>query len=375
MPEVGEDGQRRLRAARVLVIGAGGLGSPAALYLAAAGVGRLGVVDDDRVEISNLQRQVLFDTSAAGRPKVEVAAERLRALDPGIDVVPIERRLDEDNVTEILDGWDVVVDGSDNFPTRYLVNDGCVLAGIPLAWGAVQRFEGQVSVFAVGDGPCYRCLFPEPPSPGSVPSCAEAGVFGVLPGIVGSLQASQTIQLILDRGDPLVGRFLSFDALRCRFRELRLVRDPGCAVCGDRPTIDRPRAIVAACAPTPAAELEVLEETAETSLMPIPPEISVAQLASWLAEDVPIRLLDVREDWEIRRSRIGDDAIHLPLRELPPRVDDVPRDDVVVVYCHHGGRSAAAVQFLRSQGYDRATNLAGGIDAWSREVDPSVPRY
>ncbi|MEM9558398.1 MAG: molybdopterin-synthase adenylyltransferase MoeB [Acidobacteriota bacterium] len=372
LPEVGVDGQKRLKAARVLLIGAGGLGSPAALYLAAAGVGTLGVVEFDQVDLSNLQRQVLYGHPDVGRPKLEVAAERLHDVNPHIEIVPHATRLELDNARELIEAYDLVVDGSDNFPTRYLVNDACVLTGTPLVWGAVLRFDGQVSVFSAPGGPCYRCLFPVPPPPGSVPSCAEGGVLGVLPGIIGSLQANEAIKLILGVGEPLVGRFLSFDALGMRLRELRLPRNPDCPACSD------PSALVlhsddASCAPpTPEPTMEAtMSSTHAGDVMPL--EIDVEEYVSWRADFEHV-LLDVREPFEAEIATI-EGALLIPLGELPRRLDELDRESILVVHCHHGGRSAQAVGFLRSQGFDRAVNLGGGIDDWSETIDSNVPRY
>lgn len=357
LPEIGLDGQRRLAAARVLVIGAGGLGSPAALYLAAAGVGTLGLAEFDVVDETNLHRQILFGTADVGRPKLEVAVERLKDANPHVRLEPLDGRFDAGNALERVAAYDLVVDGSDNFPTRYLVNDACVRVGRPLVWGSVFRFEGQVSLFATPDGPCYRCLFPEPPPPGLVPSCAEAGVFGALPGVIGSLQAAQAIQWIAGVGAPLVGRLLLFDSLAGSFREVRLPKDPAC-----------PR-----CAPGRRdAPLETYSDVCE-----IPGdafEIEPLDLARRLGGGEPIALLDVREPFERELAVLPGD-LWIPLRELPRRLDELPADRPIVVYCHVGGRSERAVELLRRSGRPRAYNLAGGIDGWSVRVDPAVPRY
>ena len=363
LPEVGEAGQRRLKAARVLLVGLGGLGSPAALYLAAAGVGKIGLLDHDVVEVSNLQRQVLYGMADLGRPKVEAAADRLAAMNPDIELEKLPLRLTAANAEQLVAGWDVVLDGSDNSATRYLVNDVCVKLGKPDVWGAVLRFEGQMAVFGLPGGPCYRCLFPEPPPPGLVPSCAEAGVFGVLPGIIGTLQASAAIELVVQGTFP-VGRFLVYDGRRLRFRELALQADPACPSCSDRAAItlrDQPYV----CASFP-----------EVQKMPqnVPPAIDVATLAAWRQEGKDHLLVDVREQDEWDHCRV-EGARLMPLRSVPARAGELDREAVIVVMCHHGGRSAQAVQFLRSQGYEGATNLTGGIDAWSRLVDPAVPRY
>ncbi|MEL7058844.1 MAG: molybdopterin-synthase adenylyltransferase MoeB [Acidobacteriota bacterium] len=404
LPEVGLEGQRRLAAARVLLIGVGGLGSPAALYLAAAGVGTLGLVEDDVVDRTNLQRQILYADEDVGRPKIEVAARRLRALHPQVNVIEHAERLSAANALELITAYDLVVDGSDNFPTRYLVNDACLLAGRPDVWGAVLRFDGQVSVFATDDGPCYRCLFPEPPPPGSVPSCAEGGVLGVLPGVVGALQATEAIKLILGQGESLIGRFLTFDALRLRFRELRLERDSTCPACApaarswltDTIAASAKSATEAPCCATPnsqpiaahrtrsdeptSAEAPTLsnEPTPDATDHPMttsaPLEISVETLRTWLDGEEPPVLVDVRETHELAVARI-EGTVHIPLGELPARVEELPNDRSLVVHCHHGGRSAQAVAILRARGRERSTNLAGGIDAWSLQIDPSVPRY
>lgn len=388
LPEVGMEGQQRLKAARVLLVGSGGLGSPAALYLAAAGVGRLGIVDFDVVDASNLQRQVLYGESDLGRPKVQAARDRLADLNPHIEIDVHEQRLRAENVVRLLEGYDLVLDGSDNFPTRYLVNDACVLLGKPLVWGAVLRFEGQVSLFGVEDGPCYRCLFPEPPPAGLVPSCAEGGVLGVLPGIIGSLQANEAIKWILGVGEPLSGRFLVFDALRSTFRELTLPKNPDCPSCapGRRPELRDLELVCAASSAeaTPAASTDPHEPVSshrsksQMSAQPqsdVPAEIDVHQLASWRQEGVEHVLVDVREVPELAICQIDTDAVHIPLGQIPHRCDELESGALLVVHCHHGGRSAQAVQFLRSRGFDRATNLAGGIDHWSLAIDPSVRRY
>jgi molybdopterin/thiamine biosynthesis adenylyltransferase/rhodanese-related sulfurtransferase len=368
LAEVGEQGQRKLKAASILLIGAGGLGSPAALYLAAAGVGRLGIVDGDRVELSNLQRQVLYGMADLGRHKAKAAAERLRAMNPEIEVVPLAVRLEAANAEELLAPWDLVLDGSDNAATRYLLNDACVKLGKPDVWGAVLRFEGQLAVFGLPGLACYRCLFPEPPPPGTVPSCAEAGVLGVLPGIVGTLQASAAIDLVLHgaAGSALAGRFLVYDGRSLRFREIRLAADPACPSCAD------PSRIVLADQPY-LCEIPQ-EEPAMANKEAVPAAIDVATLEAWRQEGRPHLLLDVREQHEWDASRI-EGAKLMPLRGLPARLEELDTEAIIVVHCHHGGRSAQAVQYLRSRGFSGATNLAGGIDAWSLQVDPSVPRY
>lgn len=366
MPEVTLAGQRRLQASRVLCIGAGGLGSPAALYLASAGVGTLGLIDPDDVDRSNLQRQILHGTADIGRPKLESARDRIAAANPNVAVLLHQGSFTSANAMEIVTGYDVVVDGSDNFPTRYLSSDVCVFAGKPNIYGSVFRFDGQTTVFAPHlGGPCYRCLFPEAPPAGTVPNCAEAGVLGVLPGIIGMLQAIETLKLILGLGDSLLGRLLHFDALKMKFREFKLRRDPQCPVCGENPTITAPidyESFCANAAPEPPGH-----ENAT-------PEISVAALKARLDAEEPLVLLDVREPHEYEIARI--DAAHLiPLGELASRLDELEHEKQIVVHCHSGVRSAHAVQMLRAAGFPHAVNLAGGIDAWSVEIDPSVPRY
>jgi sulfur-carrier protein adenylyltransferase/sulfurtransferase len=368
LPEVGPAGQRRLKGARVLMVGAGGLGSPIALYLAAAGVGTLGLVEFDVVDATNLQRQVLHGTSDVGRPKIESARERIREINPHVRVEPHPVRLTSDNALEILRDYDVVVDGSDNFPTRYLVNDACVLLGTPYVYGSIFRFEGQVSVFATEGGPCYRCLFAEPPPPGLVPSCAEGGVLGVLPGIVGSMQALETIKLLLGIGEPMVGRLLMFDALRMRFRELKLRRDPACPVCGDEPTV---RALIdyeRFCGiPQPGEERTMADGV---------PEITVTELKERLDRGDPITIVDVREPYEWEIGNLGDYGARLiPLAELGERLDEIDPQEEIVLQCRSGGRSAQALKTLRAHGYERLHNLKGGILAWSEEIDPSIPKY
>jgi molybdopterin/thiamine biosynthesis adenylyltransferase/rhodanese-related sulfurtransferase len=361
IPEFGRAAQERLKAARVLIVGAGGLGSPAALYLAAAGVGTLGLVEFDTVDESNLQRQILFSEDDIGRLKLDAGLERLAGVNPLVTLVPHRARFDLDNALELVSAYDLVVDGSDNFPTRYLVNDACVISGKPDVWGAVYRFEGQVSIFAAPGGPCYRCLFPEPPPPGSVPSCAEAGVLGVLPGIVGTLQASEAVKWLAKLGAPMVGRLLVFDALAAAFREVRLRQNPACPRCSEHPTLSGLVRYEEACAVPESASVESFE-------------IQPAELARRRAAGEPIALLDVRTPVE-REIAALDDPLWIPLQELGARWREVPTDRTVVVYCHVGGRSAQAAAFLRSQGLERVATLTGGIRAWSREVDPSVPQY
>ncbi len=361
LPEVGVEGQRRLKGARVLAVGAGGLGSPLALYLAAAGVGTIGVVDGDAVDLTNLQRQVLHSTADVGRAKVESAAERLQALNPHVRVEPIPERLTASNALEILDDFHIVVDGSDNFPTRYLVSDACVLLGRPNVYGSIFRFQGQASVFDAARGPCYRCLFAEPPPPELVPSCAEAGVLGVLPGIIGSIQALEAVKWILGAGTSLVGRLLLVDALRLEFRELAVRKDPDCPACGTDPTIRELIDYEAFCgigSGVHAPEDEVQPQT----------------LAAELEEGRPVILLDVREphEWAIVHLPA---AQRIPLGELPARLAELDARGDIVALCHRGARSMSALTLLRGAGFPRVRSLAGGIDAWTAEVDPTLPRY
>jgi adenylyltransferase/sulfurtransferase len=371
MPEVGVEGQQRLKAARVLCVGAGGLGSPASLYLAAAGVGTLGLVDFDVVDASNLQRQILYSTADVGRPKLAAAAERLTSLNPGVRVVSHETRLSSANALEIFQDYDVIVDGADNFPTRYLVNDACVLLGKPNAYGSIFRFDGQASVFATKDGPCYRCLYPEPPPPGLVPSCAEGGVLGVLPGIVGTIQATEVIKIIIGAGTTLAGRLLLFDALTMEFRTLQLQRDPACPICGDQPTISSLIDYEQFCGIVPAAT-----SSAQATL---PPEFetTVEALKARIDRRERIWILDVREPREFDICRIPGSTL-IPLGDLPKRLADVPSGagaPDVVVHCKSGVRSTKAVQLLRQHGHTRVTNLTGGILAWIARIDPSQPAY
>jgi adenylyltransferase/sulfurtransferase len=367
LPQVGVEGQRRLKGARVLVVGVGGLGSPAALYLAAAGVGTLGLVDTDVVEESNLHRQVLYGTSSVGKPKLASAAARLADANPEVALVLHEARLTSANALEILAGYDVVVDGSDNFPTRYLTNDACALLGKPDVYGAIHRFEGQASVFWAERGPCYRCLYREPPPPGLVPSCEESGVLGVLPGIVGTIQAAEALKLVLGVGEPLIGRLLVFDALRMRFREVEVGKDPACPLCGERRALTRLIDYEAFCGVGAAAGAGGAGRGEGL-------EVDVEALDGERRSGKRLVLVDVREAFEWEICRIAGSVL-IPLRELPARVGEIdPAADVVAV-CHTGQRSLAAARFLREAGIPRARSLRGGVEAWARTVDPAMARY
>jgi len=365
LPEVGQEGQQKLKAAKVLCVGTGGLGSPLAFYLAAAGIGTLGLVDFDVVDASNLQRQIIHSTKDVGRPKLDSAAEKLQALNPFLNIVKHETMLTSKNALEIIRQYDVVADGTDNFPTRYLVNDACVLTGKPNAYGSIFRFEGQASVFATQDGPCYRCLYPEPPPPGLVPSCAEGGVLGILPGLVGVIQATEVIKLILGKGEPLIGRLLLVNSLDMRFRELKLRKNPDCPVCGSHPTVTELIDYQQFCGIVP-------EQKAPTMQNGIP-QMSVKELKQRLDQGDKPFILDVREPWEYQVANIGGHLI--PLNDLPKRVSELNPDQEIVVQCKSGGRSQRAAEFLARNGFEKIHNLAGGILAWSSEIDPAVPRY
>ena len=366
MPEVGVEGQRKLKAAKVLCIGAGGLGSPAAMYLAAAGVGTLGIVDFDVVDFSNLQRQILHGTPDVGRSKLASAKDRLNALNPNVKIENYETALSSQNALELFEPYDVILDGTDNFPTRYLVNDACVLLGKPNAYGSIFRFEGQASVFGTKDGPCYRCLYPEPPPPGLVPSCAEGGVLGVLPGIIGVIQATETLKLIMKVGEPLIGRFLIFDALRMKFRELKLRKEPDCPVCGTHPTIKQLIDYEQFCGVTPAAPEPVTVNAAT--------EITSVELKQRLDRGDALKIVDVREPNEYQINRIPGSVL-IPLGDVPRRQNELDPNDEIVVHCKMGARSAKAADFLRSVGFRRVLNLKGGILDWVEKVDPSQPKY
>lgn len=365
MPEVGMDGQLKLKAASVLCIGAGGLGSPVAMYLAAAGVGRIGIVDFDVVDHSNLQRQVIHGTPDVGRPKLDSARDRLYAINPEVVVETHNVALSSENALPLLAGYDIIVDGTDNFPTRYLVNDACVLLGKPNVYGSIFRFEGQASVFATKDGPCYRCLYPEPPPPGLVPSCAEGGVLGVLPGVIGTIQATEAVKLIIGVGEPLVNRFMIYDALKMRFRELKLRRDPECPVCGDNPTVTELIDYEQFCGITPAASRAEPTTASDTT---------VEELKTLLDQDDGVFILDVREPQEFQICRIPTSTL-IPLGDLPQRLVELEGRDEMVVHCKSGARSAKAVKLLHEAGFSKAKNLRGGILAWIDRVDPSLPRY
>jgi adenylyltransferase/sulfurtransferase len=366
MPEVGVDGQRRLKAGRVLCIGAGGLGSPAAMYLAAAGVGTIGIVDFDVVDLSNLQRQILHGTPDVGRSKLASARDRLQAINPHVDVQTYEEALSSENALKLFEPYDVILDGTDNFPTRYLTNDACVILGKPNAYGSIFRFEGQASVFGMKNGPCYRCLYPEPPPPGLVPSCAEGGVLGVLPGIIGVIQATETIKLIAGIGEPLVGRFLIYDALKMRFRELKVPKDPECPVCGPHPTITKLIDYDQFCGIHPAAPEPAAVDNAT--------EITSVELKKRIDRGDALMILDVREPNEYQINRIEGSTL-IPLGEVPRRYQELNPDAEIVVQCKMGGRSAKAADFLRSVGFKHVLNLKGGILDWIDKVDPSQPKY
>ena len=365
MPEVGMEGQLKLKKARVLCIGAGGLGSPLALYLAAAGVGTLGMVDFDVVDFTNLQRQIIHSTADVGRPKLQSAAEKIKAINPFVEVKPFETKLSSANALELFRDFDMVVDGTDNFPTRYLVNDACVLTGKPNVYGSIFRFEGQVSVFATEQGPCYRCLYPEPPPPGLVPSCAEGGVLGILPGLVGVMQATEAIKLMIGVGQPLIGRLLLVDALGMKFRELKLRKNPDCPACGTHRTVTKLIDYNEFCG------IRGQEKAVEQS-NPMP-SITVEELKQRLdAGDKPF-ILDVREPHEYQICNLGGHLI--PLNDLPKRVNELDSSREIVAHCKMGGRSAKAVDFLRQAGFTKVKNLTGGIMAWADKVDPKMPKY
>src|SRR5271163_1094478 len=370
LPEVGLEGQQKLKAAKVLCVGTGGLGAPLAYYLAAAGIGTLGLVDFDVVDESNLQRQIIHSTNDVGRPKIDSAAEKLKALNPYLNVVKHQTMLTSANALEIIRDYDIVADGTDNFPTRYLVNDACVLTGKPNAYGSIFRFEGQASVFATKEGPCYRCLYPEPPPPGLVPSCAEGGVLGILPGLVGVMQATEAIKLILGQGEPLIGRLLLVDALTMRFRELKLRKNPDCPVCGTNPTVTELIDYDQFCgiAPEPAQAAQVKNGI---------PQVSVKELKKRLdtreTNNDGFLLLDVREPYEYQIAQIG--GLLIPQNDLPNRLGELNKDQEIIIHCRSGARSQRAAELLKSNGFQKVSNLAGGILAWSDEIDSSVQKY
>jgi len=361
IPNIGPAGQSRLKAARVLLVGVGGLGSPTSLYLAAAGIGTLGLVDCDVVDDTNLQRQIIYGTGAVGASKLESAEARLKDLNPNVAIEKFETRLSSENALEIFRDFDLVVDGSDNFPTRYLVNDACVLSHKPNVYGSVFRFEGQASVFALSRGPCYRCLFQEPPPPGLVPSCAEAGILGVVPGIIGSIQALEVIKLVVGCGDPLVGRLLLFDALVPSFRELRLRKDPDCPVCSDRPTVRELIDYELFCSAGEEPDRQQLEITA-------------ADLSARLAQAAPPLLVDVREPYEVQICSIAG-SLHIPLGSLRDRIDEPDSSREIVTVCHLGVRSFLALEILKAAGFPSVRSLKGGVEAWANQVDPGMARY
>jgi len=364
MPEVGMEGQLKLKQARVLCIGAGGLGSPVTMYLAAAGVGTLGIVDFDIVDLTNLQRQILHSTDDVGRKKIDSAAETVSGINPNVAVRRFETRLTRHNALQIIRDFDIVVDGTDNFATRYLVNDACVLTGKPNVYGSIFRFEGQASVFATKDGPCYRCLYAEPPPPGVVPSCAEGGVLGILPGLVGVIQATETIKLILGAGESLVGRLLLVDAIAMRFRELKLRKNPDCPVCGDHPTVTELIDYEQFCG------IRGEEKGANANIGDMTPEELKQKMD---AGDKSLFVLDVREPNEYQICNLGGTLI--PLNELPKRVGELDASKEIVVHCKMGGRSAKAVDYLKQQGFTNVHNLVGGINAWAERIDPTMPKY
>ncbi|MCX7824375.1 MAG: molybdopterin-synthase adenylyltransferase MoeB [Verrucomicrobiae bacterium] len=366
LPEVGVEGQAKLKAASVLCIGAGGLGSPAAMYLAAAGIGRIGLVDFDVVDETNLQRQLLHGTRDVGRSKLQSAAETIHDINPHTAIESHETRLTSDNALGIFEHYDIVIDGTDNFPTRYLSNDACVLLKKPNIYGSIFRFEGQASVFAPHlGGPCYRCLYPEPPPPGLVPTCAEGGVLGVLPGVIGVIQATEAIKLILGCGEPLIGRLLLYNALDMRFREMRLRRDKNCPLCGEHPTLTKLIDYFQFCG---------VEPEVPAAPQPSPDEITATELAAMLRSGAKFALVDVREPAEWAICRIPGAKL-LPLSDLPARHAELPKDQLVVLHCKGGRRSMKALQFLREQGYQNLKSVRGGIEAWATEVDPGCPKY
>lgn len=382
LPEVGEAGQRKLKEARVAVVGAGGLGSPVALYLAAAGVGKIGLIDFDNVDLSNLQRQVLYTVADLHKSKSDTAKEKLLALNPEIEIVSHEIRLSSENVMQTIADYDLVVDGTDNFSTRYLINDACVLSSKPNVYGSIFRFEGQLSVFCAKNGPCYRCLFPDPPEPDAVPNCAEGGVLGVLAGVIGTLQATEAVKLILAEGTPLIGKLLLYNALDMEFQKLNVRRKPDCPACGDDPVIKSPSDLEGFCAPVPtnSGETPVTSPTSSSTTGTAGSasngaEISVKELAQILKErQNEIMLLDVRNDNEVALCKI-DGSKHIPLMELPARYNELNKEQETLVYCRSGARSRNAVEFLKQAGFTNLRNVTGGILQWANQIDPSMPTY
>jgi adenylyltransferase/sulfurtransferase len=367
LPEVGLEGQQRLKAAKVLLIGSGGLGSPLGLYLAAAGIGTIGMVDFDVVDFSNLQRQIMHFTQDVGKPKLKSAEEKIKSINPNVNFIPYPARFNAENAMDIArdQDWDLIIDGTDNFPTRYLVNDVCVLLNKPNVYGSIFRFEGQATVFWAEKGPCYRCLYPEPPPPGLVPSCAEGGVLGVICGIIGCIQVNEAIKLLLGRGNALIGRLVLFNAMEMKFKELKLRKDPSCPICGTNRTITKLIDYEQFCGltrgePEPQANSDI--------------EIDVVALKKMLDRGEKPVIIDVREVDEYNICKINGSKL-IPLGQVPQRLNEIPKDKPVVIHCHHGPRSMRAVQFLTQQGYTNCRNLAGGIDEWSAQIDPSVPRY
>jgi adenylyltransferase/sulfurtransferase len=369
MPEVGVEGQEKINAAKVLLIGAGGLGSPSALYLAASGVGNMTIIDPDVVDVSNLQRQIIHDTSSVGVPKAESAKKRIAEINPNVKVNAIQDHINNDNVLQLVREHDIVVDGTDNFQTRYMVNDACVFEKKLNVYGSIFRFDGQSTVFCDPEGPCYRCLYPEPPPPGMVPSCAEGGVLGILPGIIGVMQATEAIKLIIGKGTPLIGRLLLYDALQMKFRELKIRKDPNCPVCSPNPTITELQDYEYFCGIGSDTKLDVGEE--DTG--PVR-QATAKQIKEMLDEGRKVTLLDVREpqEWDITHI---EGAKNIPLGSIPERMNELDTADDIVVYCHHGMRSAQAIKFLKKMGFEKLQNMAGGIDAWAINVDKDMPRY
>ncbi len=368
MPEVGVEGQEKLKAAKVFLIGSGGLGSPVALYLAAAGVGTLGLIDFDVVDFSNLQRQIIHSTSSVNTPKVESAKKRLEEVNPNVVVKTYNEMLTRDNIMKLIKDYDIIVDGTDNFQTRYLVNDACVFTKKPFVYGSIFRFEGQATVFYPGKGPCYRCLFAEPPPPGMVPSCAEGGVLGILPGVIGVIQATETVKLIIGKGTPLIGRLMLYDALSMNFREVKFRKNPKCPVCSDKPTITELIDYEAFCG------LRRGDEAKENGAAMGVQEISVRELKQKMDRKEKFTLIDVREPSEYQINQIPGAKL-IPLGNIAEHANELDTADDIIVHCHFGGRSAKAVDLLQKMGFRKVKNLAGGIDAWSQEVDPSCPRY